>query len=228
MSVISGFCSSGCALMGAVLLMVGGVPMQDADAFAQESVVVRRPAPAACRLSGRIVSGSTPLPGVAEVASRGDQVVAATSTDVDGAYDMTLPGGQTYRLSTDLMGFAAERRDLALDTATCDTSLDLELALASDTRRASPGEPPPASAPVEEISGARRTRDAPLARQGTRRMGRGGRRQRFEPLDVELEGILTGALDLIPEDTGDPATRLFLLPGFSTDGATDALTIRGE
>ena len=33
---------------------------------------------------------------------------------------------------------------------------------------------------------------------------------------------------MIPEDTGDPATQLLLPPGFSTDSATDAVTIQGE
>ena len=42
------------------------------------------------------------------------------------------------------------------------------------------------------------------------------------------EAALTGNPGLIPEDSGDPAARLLLPPGFSTDGSTDAVTIQGE
>ena len=135
---------------------------------------------ASCRVSGRIASGRTPLPGVAVVARLGDRVVAATSTGVDGAWVLALPGERTYRLSTDLMGFAAVQRDLALDPAPCDVVLDLDLVLASRTPRAAPGAPapggPPAEQPAREARLARRARNAPGAAQAP-----GGRVPRSPP-----------------------------------------------
>ena len=220
----------GTVLLGAALLLTLSMAMHEVHAFGQQPPAAGPTAPAACRLAGRIASGGTPLPGVAVVARRGDRVVAATSTGVDGAWGLMLPGGQTYRLSTAFMGFAAVHRDLALAAALCDASLDFELALASRTLDATPGDSPPAVLPAGDTTSTPRAGSAPVAEQAaTRRISRaGGPGRRFEALDVELEGILAGDLDLIPEDSGDPATQLLLPPGFSTDGATDAVAIQGE
>ena len=219
----------GTVLLGAASLLAVSMAMQEVHAFGQQPPAAGHTAPAACRLSGLIVSGRTPLPGVAVVARRGDRVVAATSTGVDGVWSLALPGGGSYRLSTDLMGFAAVQRDLALDSASCDTSLDLELALASRAPRAAAGEAPPALlSGAGTIRGPRGGRAPGPARAAARPANRGGPGRRFETLDVELEGILAGDLGLIPEDAGDPATQLLLPPGFSTDSATDAVTIQGE
>ena len=47
---------------------------------------VAQQAPQPCKISGRVVSGSTPLPGVSLVALASEKVVAATSTELDGRY----------------------------------------------------------------------------------------------------------------------------------------------
>ena len=220
----------GTVLLGAALLLALSMAMHEVHAFGQQPPAAGPTAPAACRLSGQIASGGTPLPGVAVVARRGDRVVAATSTGVDGAWGLMLPGSQTYRLSTAFMGFAAVHRDLALAPALCDASLDFELALASRTLNATPGDSPPAVLSAGDTAPTPRAGSAPVAEPAaTRRISRGGGPgRRFEALDVELEGILAGDLDLIPEDSGDPATQLLLPPGFSTNGATDAVAIQGE
>ncbi|HWK12340.1 MAG TPA: carboxypeptidase regulatory-like domain-containing protein, partial [Vicinamibacterales bacterium] len=56
-----------------------------------------------CRISGRVLSGSTPLPGVSIVAGAGDMVKAATSTDPDGTYRLPLNAG-SYTLTAELTG----------------------------------------------------------------------------------------------------------------------------
>ena len=215
-------------LTGAALLLGVILATPDLQALERQPPRTGRPAPASCRVSGRIVSGGTLLPGVALVAHDGDRVVAATSTGVDGAYRLTLPAGRTYRLSTDLMGFAAVRHDLTPGPGICDVSLDFDLTLASRSTSAATDEPPavvpPAgAAPGAPPDGRARTQQAPGQAVGRRGPGR-----RFAALGVEPEAALTGNPGLIPEDSGDPAARLLLPPGFSTDGSTDAVTIQGE
>ena len=61
-------------------------------------------APGSCRVSGRTMSGSIPLPGVSIVAAAGDAIKAATSSDPDGTYHLALPIGP-YTLAADLTGF---------------------------------------------------------------------------------------------------------------------------
>ena len=215
-------------LTGAALLLGVILATPDLQALERQPPRTGRPAPASCRVSGRIVSGGTLLPGVALVAHDGDRVVAATSTGVDGAYRLTLPAGRTYRLSTDLMGFAAVRHDLTPGPGICDVSLDFDLTLASRSTSAATDEPPavvpPAgAAPGAPPDGRARTQQAPGQAVGRRGPGR-----RFAALGVEPEAALTGNPGLIPEDSGDPAARLLLPPGFSTGGSTDAVTIQGE
>ena len=226
---IPGSLAGGGAPAATAFLLVVALATPELQAFERQPPPTGQTAPATCRVSGRIVSGGIPLPGVAVVARRADRVVATTSTGVDGAYSLTLPAGRTYRLSTDLMGFAAVQRDLTLEPATCDVSLDLDLVLASRTSRATPGEPPPAVPPAGETARARPDRNASGAQEpAARPPRRGGPGRRFAALGVEPEAVLSGNPDLIPEDTGDPAARLLLPPGFSTGGSTDAVSIRGE
>ncbi|HXG54092.1 MAG TPA: hypothetical protein VNJ03_01820, partial [Vicinamibacterales bacterium] len=47
-------------------------------------------ASATCRLTGRASHGSAPLPGVSLVALARGTVVATTSTDPDGSYQITI------------------------------------------------------------------------------------------------------------------------------------------
>src|SRR5918993_3443443 len=53
--------------------------------------------PASCKVTGRVTSGTTPLPGVSIVALRDTAVGAATSTETDGSYQFALAPG-SYRL----------------------------------------------------------------------------------------------------------------------------------
>src|SRR5262245_57485821 len=86
-----------------------------------------------CRVTGRVVSGGVPLPGVSIVV-RGDGVVkAATSTDLDGTYTILFGPDAAYDVSADLPGFAVVNRPLTFGDAPCDRTLDLQLTLKSRT-----------------------------------------------------------------------------------------------
>ena len=169
-------------------------------------------APAACRISGRATSGTLPLPGVAVVIAAGDTVKAATSTDPDGTYHVSLQApsadsGQ-YTVTAELTGFTRASQPLALTAPPCDRSIDFQLTLAprvqptAATRTTVPG--PPAA------SGA-----APAPAQ-----------QRFETLSVQTQAAAAAGVEA-PE-TGDAAARLLLPPGFSTEGPTEAVAINGN
>ena len=90
-----------------------------ADAAAQTS-------PAACRLSGVVRSSGSGLPGVAITVRAADGSTTATSTGVDGRYDITVAAANT--LVAELTGFTPQEHAIA--AAACGQPLDLVLSLA--------------------------------------------------------------------------------------------------
>lgn len=107
--------------------------------------------PAACRISGRAVSGGVSLPGVSVIAFTGDALKAATSTDIDGTYRLVLPAG-TYRLSAELTGFESIRLEVTVGGDTCDQTIDLQLALAKPTAQPAPQAARPAVQRFETLA----------------------------------------------------------------------------
>ena len=85
-----------------------------------------------CRVAGRITSGTTPLPGVALVATSGGKVIAATSTALDGSYELGLPHGG-HQLEAQLTGFTTAQRSLALTGDPC-TALATNIQLSLEPR----------------------------------------------------------------------------------------------
>ena len=60
-----------------------------------------------CRVEGHVTSGRDPLPGVSVVVHAGDALKAATSTDVDGSFAISLSRpNASYRLTAELTAFA--------------------------------------------------------------------------------------------------------------------------
>jgi hypothetical protein len=215
-------------------VLAGGLAL----AFAVLTPLDARQAPAAgaCRVSGRVTSGSTHLPGVAIVVSSGDAVKSVTSTEPDGSYRLSVPPG-TYRLTAELMGFERAERDLAVADLPCDRTLDLTLSLAprvprpaaaatsasaadaSATPPARSGAPQPQNTAAQAVPGGRGAAPQRGANAG----------QRFETLDVETLAAGAAGLDVAPtEREGGEAARLLLPPGFSTDGPTQAVAINGN
>jgi hypothetical protein len=54
-------------------------------------------APEACRISGKVMSGATALPGVAVTVLDGDRTVTASSSDIDGTWRVSVPPASHYR-----------------------------------------------------------------------------------------------------------------------------------
>ena len=173
----------------------------------------------ACRISGRAVSGTLPLPGVSILVRSGGDIKTATSTDPDGSYRLSLVEG-VYQLAAELTGFTSVTRAITVGNGTCDQTVDFQLTLAPRTpvaaRPVAPGSPAPTqaargAAPQSAVSGQ------PAAAAGA---------QRFETLNVQTQASAAAGTEA--NDVGDVAARLLLPPGFSTEGPTEAVAINGN
>lgn len=165
----------------------------------------------ACRVSGRAVSGTTPLPGVSVLIRIGDVVKTATSTDPDGTYHVALPAG-SYDIAAELTGFTPLTRSITTAGAPCNQTIDFQLALAP---RVPATATPAAAESARSAQGGRGALPQPAAAGA----------QRFETLTVQTQAAAAAGIE--PAETGDAAARLLLPPGFSTEGPTEAVAING-
>jgi hypothetical protein len=164
---------------------------------------------ARCRISGRLTSGTAPLPGASIVVSLDNSPRAITSSDVDGTYVVQLSPGATYRLAADLAGFSTIERTIDLTAPACDQTIDLQLVL--QPRRPA-GQTPPTGPNAE--STARR----PPAQPG----------QRFQALNVQGDAAAATTLETAVTPGSEDVARL-LPPGFSLEAAqSDAIAIAGN
>ncbi|HVL67598.1 MAG TPA: TonB-dependent receptor [Vicinamibacterales bacterium] len=154
--------------------------------------------PASCTVAGRITTGTTPLPGVSVVARAGTRVVAATSSEIDGRYELLLPAG-AFTLRAELTGFAPVEREYTVAGDPCAAEpLDVQMSLAPRIPRG-----PSAAA----AAGRGRFETLNLQTQQAAAVGDAA------PPD---------------RDALDAATRLLLPPGFSVDGPTESLAVAGN
>ena len=148
----------------------------------------------------------------------GGTVKAATSTDTDGTYRLTMPPG-AYEVSAELTGFDPIAKPLSViagAAAGCTQTIDFQLALAPRVPRT----PPATTAVAPPVAGqlAQQGRGAPpsaAAAPGA---------QRFATLNVQTQAAAAAGI----EDAPDNAARLLLPPGFSTEGPTQALAVNGS
>lgn len=184
----------------AVLLAAATLPVG-----ARQATTGTQAASAACRITGKVTSGSLPLPGVTIVVRAGDQIVAVTSTEIDGRFVVTLATGREYRVTTELTAFVAADRTFTTGEVPCAVTVDLSMAIAGATLRS------PAPAPAPAGIGARPA-------------------TRFESLDVQAGETAAASLEVNPpnREATEAATRLLLPPGFSTEGPVEAVAMNGN
>ncbi len=161
----------------------------------------------ACRITGKVTGISSPLPGSAVTARRGDMVQGATSTGGDGSYRLSLPP-ETYRLAIEMAGFARVERDVTLSGSPCEQVIDVALTLR-----------PRASAPVP----AARGRGAGAGRSQAAGGGEGFQTLAVNPDEAGTQAIVAGVADVTASDS-----PLLLPPGFRNDASSDAIAIAGE
>ena len=171
-----------------------------------------RQAPPVCVVTGKVISGTTPLPGVTVSALAGDKLVAAASTAVDGSYKLSVPPGAEYRIAVEMTAFAPGQQTLTFTQAPCDQKADFSLVLAS--RTSNPGAAPAPSPVVAE----------PATTSATTPAG-----QRFSALNVQSSATAAAALEVNPPDRlSEQAIMALLPPGFSRDASTEAVAVTGQ
>jgi trimeric autotransporter adhesin len=172
----------------------------------------------ACRITGHAAAATTPLPGVAVVVRAGGTIKAATSTDVDGTYRLSLPPG-AYELTAELTGFAPVAKPVSVAIpASCVQTVDFQLALAPRTARTLPGAA--AVTPAAAAQAPHQDRGTPSAPAAAAAASA----QRFATLNVQTQAASAAGL----EDAPDNAAQLLLPPGFSTEGPTQAVAVNGS
>jgi len=171
----------------------------------------------ACTIGGRVLSSGSPLPGVSVTATRDGQIVAATSTDTNGAYRLRVAEGQ-FVVSAELAAFARFEQTATVSADSCEVALDVQLVLASRAQAASGQQSGPI---IEAPSSLRRPNRLP-----------GGAAQGAPPRFSQLQLVQSNAAAAADTsstsiDETDPATRL-LPPGFSTEASTSVVAVTGE
>ena len=171
-----------------------------------------------CVITGRVLSSGTALPGVSVTATREGEVVAATSTDTNGAYRLRIHEGE-FVVSAELAAFARFEQTLTVSADSCEVPLDVQLALASRAQSVASQQSGPL---VEAPSSLRRPNRLPGA------AGQQGGQPRFSQLQLVQSNAAAAADNASTSiDEADPATRL-LPPGFSTEAATSVVAVTGE
>ncbi len=166
-------------------------------------------APPTCAVTGRVLSGVTPLPGVSVTVRAGERLVAATSTAVDGSYKLSVPPGAEYRISVEMTAFARGEQVVAMGEPPCQSKTDFALVLASRVPNAVVAPAPTSlAAPAAVVAGAG---------------------QRFATLNVQADQSAAAALQVAPPDRqSEQAAMALLPPGFSTELSNEAVAINGQ
>ena len=162
----------------------------------------------ACVVTGKVVSGTTALPGVSVIVFEADKLIAAAATAVDGSYRVTVPPGAEYRIAAEMTAFARREQAITVGPVPCDQKADFSLVLASRAPNA---------------GAAASTAAAPLA-IATTPAG-----QRFSTLNVQSSAAAAAALEVTPPDRQTEQAAMALLPpGFSREGSTEAVAVNGQ
>ena len=231
------------ALSVASMLAVGQLPV-GAAAQGQSQPPQTPAAPAQptdrCRVQGKVVSGTTPLPGAAIVIKVGDRVLA-TSSNAEGKFSITFLPNSTYHLSVELTAFAAMQKDLTLGAAPCDQTVEFNLSLTSKETPVAPtpaadvaapaaaaGQPPATGQPTQPGQPTQTAANTTNAAGRSGRAGGAGQPAQFSTLNVTADANGTAAIDAAPPDASGDLARL-LPPGFSLQNAqSDAVAINGR
>ena len=189
-------------------MFVGGLAaLAGALAWPSVPALDAQQAPPTCAVTGRVLSGTTPLPGVSVTVRAGERLVAATSTGVDGSYKLSVPPGAEYRIAVEMTAFARGEQVVAFGEAPCQSKTDFALVLASRVPNAATVAPPP-TAPAAAAAGAG---------------------QRFATLNVQANQAAAAALQVAPPDRQTEQAAMALLPpGFSTELSNEAVAINGQ
>lgn len=174
------------------------VPSQNSGASAAAN------APSGGTLQGHVKSGSIPMPGVSVTATNtltGKKYT--TTTDITGAFTMTIPQNGRYVLKTDLAAFAPVTKEAVLNAMSHEQTIDFEILLASRAQQ---------QAAQEEARSARQ-----YSGTGTQ--------------SLSLANALGGAFDASGSGSnsgGNTGTQLPTIAGNSDFASNDSVAISGQ
>ena len=93
-------------------------------------------------IGGRVMAGTVPLPGVVIVATHtltGKKYT--TSTDANGGFGMSIPNPGRYVVKVQLVGFAADAKEVVLNAENLKRTADFSMQLQSRLGRRPAGRP---------------------------------------------------------------------------------------
>jgi hypothetical protein len=164
--------------------------------------------PAQRVITGKVKSGSVPLPGVAIVLSdeAGHKVI--TSTDANGSFRAQLSADGHWKISAELSGFATASQEVTVDAAHPALAVELRLTLLSRTPASTPHAP--------ATAGGARAAGQPRGMPNSANL-----RQRLNAMPDELSSAASAA--------ATPDTPLPGMPSLATsaDAANESLAITG-
>ncbi len=203
---------AGVAIAGTALLLPGWLRAQAAGASppatkptpAQASASAVTPAAAGGTIHGTVKTGTTPLPGVAITATNtltGKKYT--TTTDIDGAYAMTIPRTGRYVVRAEFAAFAAETHEVRLTAEATDQVAEFKLELASRVAQAQAA-----------------------ATQRTRTLGAGGQRS---TITLDMQGDTAGIEGATAAGAGAAAglPSLAGIGGGDASASADSVTVSG-
>ena len=160
-----------------------------------------------CEVSGRIVSGGVPLPGVAvSVSDAQTGSKTGTSTDVDGAYTVAVAVPGQYMVHAELSGFAPATREVGVTAENCHGRAELAMTLLSRAQAAERRPPRP-------------------PQRGNAAAARGFQNLALATVMNQMGGEPTGA-ENSAGDNADPSAAL--AAGINPASATETVAVSGN
>jgi len=161
-----------------------------------------------CEVSGRIVSGGVPLPGVTvSVSNPQTGSKSATSTDVNGTYSVGVAASGRYTVRAELSGFAAATKEVAVGAENCHARVELAMKLLSRAQAAE-----------------RRPQGAP--QRGNAGMNRGFQNLALAAVMNQMGGEAQTGGDNPAGDNADPSAAA--AAGINPESATETVAVSGN
>ena len=228
--------------MGAILCGIGSLRAQAPDAAATPAKPSTAPAPSATTptapatpqggtIKGTVKAGAIPLPGVAVTATNtltGKKY--ATTTDIDGVYQMAVPRNGRYVIKTELSGFATVTQEVMVNASSENNGLPTQTAefkmdLAS---RVTPTDTAGTTAVADNGAGTRtagtRTGAAGATQSSVARVGRGTQALNVEDnQNADTTDATAGQLN-----SGTQLPSLGDVAASDTSASTESIAVSGQ
>ena len=167
------------------------------------------------------------LPGVVvSLKTADDQPADISSSALDGAYSLNVPGTGQYKLTAELVAFALFTRDVTIDAASCHQRVDVVLTLVSRVP-AAPAPPAGANGSQSRGAGALVPGQAARPQAGRGQNGRGQQPQQFQSLSLLADQAGLARPDEAA-NANESIAQALLPPGFSPETSSESVTTFGS